>query len=77
MTDNGILIRGAMTEAYWQAARAMCTNCAKGVPAITLKFLDGKTELIHQVSSRVGMVEENCRAAPIRAIIEKLNEGNQ
>lgn len=73
MSDTTI-IKTAMNEAYWQAARAMCSRCAKGVPVVKLPFLDGTIELIHQVGARFGMFEENCKAAPIHALIEKLNE---
>lgn len=74
MSDT-IIIKTAMNEAYWQAARAMCSRCAEGLPVIKLPYRDGTIELVHQMPhSKLGKVEENCPAAPIHALIEKLNE---
>ncbi len=70
------VLYAATNAAYWQAARAMCSRCAEGLPVIKLPYTDGTIELIHQVSYKFGMAEENCPAAPIHALIERLNEVN-
>lgn len=68
------LIKVAMNEAYWSAARAMCRRCAEGVPVVKLPCLDDTVELIHEIPhERLGKVEENCQAARIHELIEKLN----
>lgn len=64
-----LLIKAAMNEAYWQAARAVCSYCSQGnIPACTIvpgwwehkmPHLDHKTD---------------CEAGPIHALIEKLSE---
>lgn len=66
-----------LTIAYWNAARAMCSRCAEGVPVIKLPHRDDTVELIHQVSYKFGMAEENCQAAPIHALIDALNEAQR
>lgn len=72
------LIKVAMNEAYWSAAWAMCRRCAEGASVAKLPYLDGTVELIHEIPHKqLGKVEENCQAAPIHALIEKLNEVTQ
>ncbi len=69
------LVRVAMNEAYWNAARVVCSRCAEGVAVVKLPYLDGTVELIHEIAhEQLGKVEENCHAAPIHALIEKLNK---
>lgn len=69
--SNTIIIKTAMNEAYWQAARAMCPNCA---------YLNDPTrrgdEFVH-ITGDVGkdLTYHECYAGPIHALIENLNEG--
>lgn len=71
-----IVTKFVIVEAYRIAARAVCSRCAEGVPVVKLPYLDDTVELIHEIPhEQLGTVEENCQAAPIHALIEKLNEG--
>lgn len=66
---SAAIIKTAMNEAYWQAARAMCSRCADG-----WRVFRRHGGFVHQVGSQgVEMVEEFCWATPIHALIEKLN----
>lgn len=58
-----------MVEAYRIAARAMCSRCAEGVPAIK-----EDAGYVHKLNSTGGVIEEPCQAGPIHALIEKLSE---
>lgn len=76
--DRAGRVHQATNEAYWNAARAMCSRCAESVPVVKLPYLDGTVELIHEIPhTKLGKVEENCQAAPIHALIEQLNEAQQ
>jgi hypothetical protein len=70
-------IKNLMLTCYEMSARAMCKRCAEGVPVVKLPYLDDTVELIHEIHhSKLGKVEENCHAAPIHALIAKLNEAD-
>lgn len=75
---NKLLTKLITRDAYLMAARAVCSRCAEGVPVVKLPYLDDTVELIHEIPhTKLGKVEENCQAAPIRALIEKLDEATQ
>ncbi len=67
------LVRVAMNEAYWNAARVVCANCAYLNPPERRG-----DEFVH-VAGNVGedRVEYDCYAGPIHRLIEKLNEARQ
>jgi hypothetical protein len=68
------LIKAAMNEAYQEAARAVCSNCAIfGEPKPEYA---GSDEYVHTVEEVGGMVKYECWAAPIYDLIAKLNGDN-
>ena len=69
MSDT-IIIKTAMNEAYWQAARAMCSYCGKGNIPTKNPYTAGWWE--HKIQHL--KYTPDCSAGPIHALIEKLNE---
>ena len=71
MSDTTI-IKTAMNEAYWQAARAVCEICAdlEQLKTMPLEKVNGEWE--HKY-----IIGLDCPASPIHALIEKLNEGEE